>query len=229
MPPLKEIGECLISTGNADYFFRPSFANMTNIGEPQEIVKAFYDLHNDESPELIKRAVEAYGCVPAWLISYLSRPQAGKRALMAAVAVLQACCDRDVSPLTGELVPGKTGRWGFVWKRGSMPVSDIIIIAQSLITHGIIGKAKVRQLQRNETGQMTTEFHSVEYINAARHHFGMTRGEAENLTMTEFVLLLNAKYPQQKGFTKEEYESVTDEFLRRQQRRREREKRKKAA
>jgi hypothetical protein len=229
MTPLKEIGECLVSTGDTDYFFRPSFANMTHIGEPQEVVKTFYDLHNDESPDLIKRAVAAYGCVPAWLIAHLNRPQAGKRALMAAVTVLQACCDRDVSPLAGELVPGKTGKWGFVWKRGTMPVGDIILIAQSLITHGIIGKAKVRQLQRNETGQTTTEFHAVEYINAARHHFGMTRGEAENLTMTEFVLLLNAKYPQQKGFTKEEYESVTDEFLKRQQRRRERGKRKRAA
>ncbi|MBJ2354786.1 hypothetical protein JFB37_21310, partial [Dickeya solani] len=49
MTPLKAIGECVISTRQRDYLFRPSFAAMTNIGEPAEIVQAFYDLHNDEA------------------------------------------------------------------------------------------------------------------------------------------------------------------------------------
>lgn len=46
--PLKEIGECLISVDGEDYFFRPSFVNMSRIGEPDEIVQVFYDLHNNE-------------------------------------------------------------------------------------------------------------------------------------------------------------------------------------
>ncbi|MDN8924050.1 DUF6246 family protein, partial [Staphylococcus aureus] len=75
-----------------------------------------------------------------------------------------------------------------------------------LITHGVIGKAKVRQLQRNESKGTTSEFKAVDYINAARNHFSMTRTEAENLTMTEFILMLNQKYPDQKGFTREEYD-----------------------
>ena len=48
----------------------------------------------------------------------------------------------------------------------------------------------------------------------------MSREEAERLTMTKFQILLAAKFPEQKGFTKEEYEQVQDSFLERQARRR---------
>jgi hypothetical protein len=67
--------------------------------------------------------------------------------------------------------------------------------------HGVIGKAKVRRLQRHESGETTSEFRAFDYISAARSHFGMGRDEAAALTMTEFQLLLAAKYPDQKGFT----------------------------
>ncbi len=55
------------------------------------------------------------------------------------------------------------------------------------------------------------EFNAFEYISAARNHFHMPRAEAERLSMTEFQLLLAAKYPLQKGFTREEYDHVVDE------------------
>ncbi|MDP1491918.1 DUF6246 family protein, partial [Klebsiella pneumoniae] len=77
--------------------------------------------------------------------------------------------------------------------------------------HGIIGKAKVRKPQRYETNETTAEFRAADYIMAARNHFGISREEAENFTMTEFSLLLNAKYPNQKGFTREEFDSVMSE------------------
>ncbi|WP_038910944.1 DUF6246 family protein [Dickeya dadantii] len=215
MTPLKAIGECVISTRQRDYLLRPSFAAMTRIGEPAEVVRAFYDLHNDEARQLIERAIDAYGTAPAWLITHVSRPIFSRQAVLAAITVLAACCDTDCSALTGELVPRKTGKDGVIWRPGSMPAPDLVLVAQSLITHGIIGKAKVRRLQRHESAERTTEFHAVEYINAARSHFGMSRQEAENLTMTEFIMLLAAKYPDQKGFTREEYDAVADDYLRR--------------
>lgn len=127
--------------------------------------------------------------------------------------VLAACCDRDATPLTGELVPGRTGRRAFVYRPGGMPVRDMVLISQSLIQHGIIGKAKVRKLQRHEGTSTSSEFNAFEYISAARTHLGMSREEAEQLTMTEFQLMLTAKYPEQKGFTKEEYDAVADDYL----------------
>lgn len=213
MTPLKEIGECLITVGDDDYFFRPSFANMTRIGEPAEIVQAFYDLHNDEVTPLFQRAMEAYGEIPAWLYQYANSKQISKPAMMAAISVITACCDKDATRLVGEIIPGKTGKWTFVYRKGLMHPIDMIFIAQSLITHGVIGKAKVRQLQRNESTQGTTEFSAFEYISAARNHFGISRAEAEQLSMTEFTLMLAAKYPDQKGLTRDEYQAVTDDYL----------------
>lgn len=219
MTPYKEIGECVITSGEDEYFFRPSFSAMSRIGEPQEIVQCFYDLHNDEVTPIINRALAAYGALPLWLISQIHKTDYGRRARNAAMSVLTACCESDVSKLTGEYVPGKTGRKTFLYKPGEMDLFSMIVVAQSLITHGIIGKAKVRQLQRHESNQAVTEFRVFEYINAARNHFGMSRNEAEQLSMTEFQMMLAVKYPDQKGFTKEEYEAVADDYFVRKARR----------
>ena len=37
--------------------------------------------------------------------------------------------------------------------------------------------------------------------------------------MTEFQLLIAAKYPDQKGFTKDEYDAVADEYLAKKEKR----------
>jgi hypothetical protein len=86
-----------------------------------------------------------------------------------------------------------------------MNPQDMVILAQSLMMHGIIGKAKVRKLQRHETNEKTSEFR-LPITSSLRNHFGISREEAENLTMTEFSLMLIAKYPDQKGYTREEYD-----------------------
>ena len=213
MTPLKEIGECVITVGDEDFFFRPSLINMARIGEPGEIVQAFYDLHHDEVTTLINSAIASYGSVPAWVIEHIKSNAYGRTALIASMIVLDACCLTDASILTGYLHPGKRGGRAFKRRKGLMPEIEMLLVAQSLITHGVIGKAKVRRLQRNETGEATKEFNIYPYISAARHHFGMSRAEAEQLTMTEFQELLAQKYPAQKGFTREEYEAVADDYL----------------
>lgn len=219
MTPLKEIGECLVTVDGEDYFFRPSLINMARIGEPEEIVQAFYDLHHDEVSILINSAVLAFGCIPAWLIDHIRTSSYGRKAFMASVVVMNACCLTDATPLTGYFQPSRSKGRTFKHRKGLLPEIDIILIAQSLIAHGIIGKAKVRQLQRHESREMSKEFRAIDYIVAAQTHFNMSEEEAGKLTMTKFQLLLNAKYPEQKGFTKEEYESVADEYLAKKARR----------
>ncbi|KUQ08849.1 hypothetical protein AWI07_12355 [Enterobacter roggenkampii] len=218
MKPIKEIGECLITYGDQDYLLRPSFINMTRIGEPVEIVSTFYNLYHDEVSGLIESAIKAYGVVPVWLIEHIKSTSYGRKAVMAAMTVIDACCDEDTTALIGELRPAKTAGKTFKVRRGAMNEYNMLIIAQSLIAHGIIGKAKVRKLQRHESNEATSEFNAFEYISAARNHFGMSRAEAEQLTMTEFQLLIAAKYPDQKGFTKEEYDAVADEYMARKAR-----------
>ncbi|MGC0858435.1 DUF6246 family protein [Pantoea agglomerans] len=236
MTPWKEIGECLISSGAKEYFFRPSFTAMSRIGTPEEIVETFYALHNDEATPRLKALAENYQAIPehqrrfyaaysgsdiapAFALKWLLSSSCSKAAISAAMIVLVACCDRDVTPLTGELVLGKTGRRVFMYRPGAMPISDMVLIAQSLIQHGIIGKAKVRKLQRHEGSSTSSEFNAFEYISAARTHLGMSREEAGQLTMTEFQMMLAAKFPEQKGFTKEEYDAVANDYLARKARR----------
>ncbi|WP_322746292.1 DUF6246 family protein [Rouxiella badensis] len=219
MTPLREIGECVISAGNEDYFFRPSFANMTRIGSPQEIVQAYGDLHNDEVKKMTLGLIASIGCLPVWFLRYADTCSGVQRALVAAMSIMSACADRDVTTLTGEIIPAKTRGRSFRWKKGAMELQDILLIASSLITHGVIGKAKIRQLQRHESKQTTNEFKAFDYISAARTHFKMSRQDAEMLTMTEFILLLNAKYPNQQGFTHEEYDAVVDDYFAKKERR----------
>lgn len=222
MTPIKELGECVIGTDTHEYFFRPSFRNMARIGEPDEIVQTFYDLCNDEATPLIHQAAQVYihdeySRLPDCVLRFIQSGLLNRKAVMAAHAVLTACCDDDIGELVGWMKPGKSRKRGFMWRPGTMPATEMIIVAQNLMMHGIIGKAKVRKLQRYESNETTSEFRATDYIMAARNHFGISREEAENLTMTEFALMLNAKYPNQKGFTREEYDAVMDDDDRRWQ------------
>ncbi|MDT4309794.1 DUF6246 family protein [Klebsiella aerogenes] len=222
MTPIKELGECVIGTDTHEYFFRPSFRNMARIGEPDEIVQTFYDLCNDEVTPLIQQAAQVYirdeySRLPDCVMRYIQSGLLNRKAVLAAHTVLTACCDDDIGELVGWMKPGKSRKRGFMWRPGTMPAPEMIIVAQNLMMHGIIGKAKVRKLQRYESNETTSEFRATDYIMAARNHFGISREEAENLTMTEFALMLNAKYPNQKGFTREEYDAVMDDDDRRWQ------------
>ncbi|MGR7737728.1 DUF6246 family protein [Klebsiella aerogenes] len=225
MTPVKEFGECLITSGDKEYFFRPSLLAMTRIGEPAEIVQTFYDLCNDEATPLLRRAEEVYllngnGRFPECVMNYIKSGVLARKSIMAAHAVLSACCDDDVGDLVGWLAPGKSGKRAFLWRQGSLYPQNMVVVALNLMVHGIIGKAKVRKLQRHETGDTTNEFRASEYIVAARNHFGMSKEEAWQLTMTEFQLMLIAKYPEQKGYTREEYDNAADDYFARRRRRR---------
>lgn len=216
MTPIKELGECVIGCGDQEFFFRPSFRNMACIGEPAEIVQTFYDVCNDEATPLLQHVSEAYvldeySRVPACIEQYFQSGMLSRKAIMAAHTVLTACCDDDISELVGWMRPAKTSKRSFVWRTGSMPPESMVIVAQSLMMHGIVGKAKVRKLQRYESDETTSEFRAADYIMAARNHFGISREEAENLTMTEFAMMINGKYPNQKGFTREEYDNAMEE------------------
>lgn len=166
MTPILEIGEMVISTDKKDYLFRPSLINMTRIGEPKQIVSAYGQLNGTEVQDLITRAVMNYRVIPEWLIKVISKPTYGRNILQTAMIVMQACCDDDCSEIIGEW---KSGKRGIIYKNGKMPIADIIVIARELFTHGIIGKAKIRKLQRNEgKNEFSDEFIAIDYISGGR-------------------------------------------------------------
>lgn len=208
--PLTEIGEMRISLSDRSFFFKPSFRAMNEIGTPKEIVEVYAKLNGIDYVAPLQYVEYLPFGAQMQVMKTISKPVYGRHVLSAAYIVMQSCCEDDVSVLIGGWKP--TPR-GVRYVPGIMPVSDIIIIARNLMQHGIIGKSPLKVPERlEEQGKKTTnEFHASQYIISARTHFDMTRDEAENLSMTEFQMMIKNKYPEPKGLTKEERAAEYDQ------------------
>lgn len=208
--PLTEIGEMRISLSDMSFFFKPSFRAMNEIGTPKEIVEVYARLNGIDYVAPLQHVEYLPFGAQMQVMKTISKPVYGRHVLSAAYIVMQSCCEDDVSVLIGGWKP--TPR-GVRYVPGIMPVSDIIIIARNLMQHGIIGKSPLKVPERlEEQGKKTTnEFHASQYIISARTHFDMTRDEAENLSMTEFQMMIKNKYPEPKGLTKEERAAEYDQ------------------
>lgn len=208
--PLTEIGEMRISLSDRSFFFKPSFRAMNEIGTPKEIVEVYAKLNGIDYFAPLQHVEYLPFGAQMQVMKTISKPVYGRHVLSAAYIVMQSCCEDDVSVLIGGWKP--TPR-GVRYVPGIMPVSDIIIIARNLMQHGIIGKSPLKVPERlEEQGKKTTnEFHASQYIISARTHFDMTRDEAENLSMTEFQMMIKNKYPEPKGLTKEERAAEYDQ------------------
>lgn len=201
--PLTEIGEMRISLSDRSFFFKPSFRAMNEIGTPKEIVEVYARLNGIDYVAPLQHVEYLPFGAQMQVMKTIGKPVYGRHVLSAAYIVMQSCCEDDISVLIGGWKP--TPR-GVRYVPGIIPVSDIIIIARNLMQHGIIGKSPLKVPERlEEQGKKTTnEFHASQYIISARTHFDMTRDEAENLSMTEFQMMIKNKYPEPKGLTKEE-------------------------
>jgi hypothetical protein len=208
--PLTEIGEMRISLSDRSFFFKPSFRAMNEIGTPKEIVEVYARLNGIDYVAPLQHVEYLPFGAQMQVMKTISKPVYGRHVLSAAYIVMQSCCEDDISVLIGGWKP--TPR-GVRYVPGVMPVSDIIIIARNLMQHGIIGKSPLKVPERlEEQGKKTTnEFHASQYIISARTHFDMTRDEAENLSMTEFQMMIKNKYPEPKGLTKEERAAEYDQ------------------
>ena len=208
--PLTEIGEMRISLSDRSFFFKPSFRAMNEIGTPKEIVEVYARLNGIDYVAPLQHVEYLPFGAQMQVMKTISKPVYGRHVLSAAYIVMQSCCEDDISVLIGGWKP--TPR-GVRYVPGIMPVSDIIIIARNLMQHGIIGKSPLKVPERlEEQGKKTTnEFHASQYIISARTHFDITRDEAENLSMTEFQMMIKNKYPEPKGLTKEERAAEYDQ------------------
>lgn len=208
--PLTEIGEMRISLSDRSFFFKPSFRAMNEIGTPKEIVEVYAKLNGIDYVAPLQHVEYLPFGAQMQVMKTISKPVYGRHVLSAAYIVMQSCCEDDISVLIGGWKP--TPR-GVRYVPGIMPVSDIIIIARNLMQHGIIGKSPLKVPERLEDqGKKTTnEFHASQYIISARTHFDMSRDEAENLSMTEFQMMIKNKYPEPKGLTKEERAAEYDQ------------------
>lgn len=128
----------------------------------------------------------------------------GARAEQEAAYILACCCEQDdTSGLIGH--HDEAG----VWHPGAMPASEQIIIARHLMQHGIVGKASPA---KQGDGKFSPRFDAAEYISAARVHLGLSSADAEALSMTEFQVMLEMKFPPEQDTkrdlpSREEYEA----------------------
>lgn len=204
--PITEIGEMIIGFKDKQFFLKPSFRAMMNVGSPKDIVQTYAVLNGLDVRNAISQSMSTFGSIPIYVAKALTTKHYQRSILSAAQVVMQACCDDDLSLMIGGW---RAGKRGMVYVPGRMPITDIVKLASYLMDHGVIGKSPLKQPQRSEdSGKTTREFHAIEYISSARAHFGLKREEAEDLSMTEMQMMIKSKYPEPKGYTREEYDSL---------------------
>lgn len=219
--PLTEIGELRISLADRSFFFKPSFRSMNELGTPKEIVELYAALNGAGYLDVIQKIDGLPFGAQFQVMKAVGKPAFGKHVLSAAYIVMQACCEDDISVLIGSWKPTPAG---VKYIPGVMPIGGsghllggtggIIEVARSLMEHGLIGKSPLKVPQRSEEKKKTTtkEFNASQYIISARTHFDMTRDEAEDLSMTEFQMMIKNKYPEPEGMTREEYDQAYDDM-----------------
>lgn len=181
------IGEASAQLDGVTFMFRPTLANIAEIGSPAEIVETFALVMSD--------AVE---------------PAHQWQQLGAALRVLYHCADEltpELERLLGNWVDPHPRRY----TPGRMPVHAIVALARQMMRHGVVGvplqQPNGKPLQNSD--DYTPEFKAAEYVAMAVAHLGMTIADAWQMTMTSLVQILASKFPPDKRTT------VTDKDLER--------------
>lgn len=167
---LREFGHGLIEVDGEKYLIIPSFANISNIGPPREIVETINTMMTS------RKVVDVVG---------------------SASLILQSCCDKDLpTSFIGETVSTVSGLKYKPGKRlGTNGINDIVSWALHCIKHGIQGA----QLTDDESkGEPMEEFHASDFITKAATYFKMSYEEAAKMTMTQFVMRMEEEFPQTK-------------------------------
>lgn len=197
-----EYGHFKVKFQNQEYTFTPSFENITKIGSPSDIIQAFCDVNHISYLEWIKTYSLRDSSIDKQCAKY-----SGHNALQAAVLVLRSCCTTDCTPMVGSFRMGKKA----YYQVGFESPDKIIILAQHLLKHGIIGESKRKST--NSRAKKLPEFNAVEYVDLARIHLDLSRDEAWSLTMTEFVKLFEMKFPDSQDKEPDTYQLNKDEYM----------------
>ncbi|EFN03430.1 DUF6246 family protein [Actinobacillus pleuropneumoniae] len=213
--PILEIGEIVITHNGVDYWFKPTLKNIYKIGNPSEIVEIYGIVNLQNILDYAEAIKDKSLFHQAYFLSVLRSPVFGRRILLEAMNVVQACCDMDCTDLIGNFTPTAKG---VRYKSGALSPKVIIAIARRLLEHGVIGCCKLDLNQEGENksnnDDYSPEFNVIEYISLARTMFGISREEAESLTMTELQEMIKSKIPKKQAPKAVFSESEYDELMR---------------
>lgn len=174
MQVLTAIGEVGIEAKGRLHKLRPSFFAISQIGSPTEIVEATAMLLASEPA---RRELHPY---------YYRRFM--RERFNWALTVCYVCCpDPDAA---GELFGGTVP--GLRYQPGTVPMSDIVILAKGLIRHGVLGNVTGTAAK---AGGYLREFKVEGYVAAAMAHLGASEHDAWQMTMTSYCAAMRAKYP----------------------------------
>lgn len=181
MSALVHIGEVGIHHAGGSLILRPSLLAMSRLGTPEEIVLTLSIVFG-----------QGLNCHPNY------RKQAHKHQLRAALEVWHACAPEgsDLDPLTGSF----SMRGG--WRMGAADPADVIIVAQGLLRHGVLGDPEERKDEQDaerDDGDYEPGFHCRRHAATAMGHLSLSESEAWNMTLTGLRLALEAKYPKPKS------------------------------
>jgi hypothetical protein len=163
---LVECGFVRVWAGGGEWSFTPSFARIAGLGRPDEVVALYAALY-------------------------------GPDAAAEATYVLAGLCDQeDPTPLIGGvLIDASDPAEPEQRVAGLMSDMEKIVIAQHLLQHGMVGKARPEGAAPAEQGAYSQTFDAAEYVAAARVHLGLSTADAEALSMSEFQRMFEMKFP----------------------------------
>lgn len=227
-------GDTVITFNGVDYLFRPSLKNMAKLGDPKEIIEIFGQLHGagvesalkdidgfrSDTDNLQQRAQEImeYHGTHLVAIGELMQFQAGadiysryyktllKQILPAAINILWCCYEgeSDLTPIVGGY---KSVRGKLLYSIGKANTKEIIILARHMMKYGVVGDG-----EKKEDGEYSDEFNPAEFVEVAVDLLKMPFAEAEQLTMTRLIRMLDRRSgkKKEKEISREEYAALKE-------------------
>lgn len=166
---LTRYGFGAIHIDDKQYKISPTFQNIDKLGTPKEIIETFTSFFNCPSINWqYHRAVE----------------------------ILQACCEPKLpDKVTGRFRVDERGRMKLVNPPSADFMHDVIVLASHCLKYGVVG---VTDRESTEEGEPISEFDVYHFIGLACEHLGRTREQAADMTLTEFMMAWDIKFPEQK-------------------------------
>lgn len=159
-----EYGFAEIKINDEKYELKPTLSNIKNIGSKKHIVDCFS------------------------ILSY--KPFHYITSFRVATEILQACGLPD--KITGGTVFSERQNKVII-NKGILPLTDVFILAEHCLRHGVCGVIEIEDKDSEKKGDPLTEFDAHKYIMDAVEFLGVSLEKAEEMTMTQFVLLAKAK------------------------------------
>jgi len=152
-----------------EYKISPTFQNIDKLGTPKEIIETFTSFFNCPSINWqYHRAVE----------------------------ILQACCEPKLpNSATGRFKVYENGKLKLINPPSQDFMHDIIVLATHCLRHGVIG---VTDSESESEGEPIKEFDVYFYIGLACEHLRRSREEAADMTLTEFLMMWDIRFPEAK-------------------------------